>query len=286
MSDPKRLLDPTSGADPELRVLLRIARSEVPDHDQLERLEQQLSVALAATLAGASSAAATAAGGAASKGALSVAAAVKIGAAATVLVAAAGTATVAMHRAGPTTNPPSAAPALVRHSDLTAKPAELGPRQSARSATGTADAETPDLHAVRAAGSAMPAAEPTFYVLEPGRAADAALAFDTHPSALPESEVSLLQRASDAVAAAPELALQLTDEDARDHPAGALAQEREFIAIQALLRLGKRSEARVRAHQFLRDFPRSAHWPRIEALVGQASEPPVHNSGHEGPLNR
>jgi hypothetical protein len=84
-----------------------------------------------------------------------------------------------------------------------------------------------------------------------------------------EDELALLQRASDAVASRPEEALRLADQDAFIYPAGALAQERELIAIQALVRLGRRSEASLRADQFFRNFPGSAHRPRILALLGE-----------------
>jgi hypothetical protein len=89
----------------------------------------------------------------------------------------------------------------------------------------------------------------------------------TEPQA--EDELVLLQRASDAVASRPEEALRLADQDAFIYPGGALAQERELIAIQALVRLGRRSEASLRADQFFRSFPGSAHRPRILALLGE-----------------
>jgi hypothetical protein len=82
-----------------------------------------------------------------------------------------------------------------------------------------------------------------------------------------ESEVRLLQRAQDALSGAPDRALGLTREHAARFPAGVLTQEREVVAIQALLRLGRRDEARARAEGFVRAFPGSAHRRRVEALA-------------------
>ena len=84
----------------------------------------------------------------------------------------------------------------------------------------------------------------------------------------PESEVDLLKRARSALGPAPATALTLTAEHAARFPRGALGQEREVLAIQALVQLGRRDEARARAARFLAAFPGSAHRVRLEALVG------------------
>ncbi|MET0792442.1 MAG: hypothetical protein ABW061_13055, partial [Polyangiaceae bacterium] len=63
-------------------------------------------------------------------------------------------------------------------------------------------------------------------------------------------------------------ALVLAAEHAREFPAGVLTQEREVIAIDALLRLGRRSEAEARAASFHRQFPASAHGRRVDVLLG------------------
>ena len=92
------------------------------------------------------------------------------------------------------------------------------------------------------------------------------------------TEVSLLGRAQQALASDPNAALALTDEHARHYPAGVLRQEREFIAIQALHRLGRRSEAAARADEFLSRFPDSAHHRRIDLLLGRSPSPATDSS--------
>ncbi|WP_437938857.1 hypothetical protein [Sorangium sp. So ce341] len=81
-----------------------------------------------------------------------------------------------------------------------------------------------------------------------------------------ETEVQLLHRAQDALAADAGSALALTVEHARRFPAGALGQERELIAIRALVALGRAAEARARAARLLERFPGSAYRGRLESL--------------------
>jgi hypothetical protein len=57
----------------------------------------------------------------------------------------------------------------------------------------------------------------------------------------------------------PREALASLDAIARDLPNGELVQEREALAIEALLTLGERAEARRRAASFLQRFPGSPH---------------------------
>lgn len=52
------------------------------------------------------------------------------------------------------------------------------------------------------------------------------------------------------------------------HPRGALAQEREVIAIEALVGLGRRDEAQRRADRFRSEHPTSPHVRRIETVLG------------------
>jgi hypothetical protein len=82
-----------------------------------------------------------------------------------------------------------------------------------------------------------------------------------------ESEISLLQAAKAALRDDPAAALALADRHARRFAAGALVQEREVIAIEALVALGRADDARERGARFERDFPQSAHRLRIESLL-------------------
>jgi hypothetical protein len=87
----------------------------------------------------------------------------------------------------------------------------------------------------------------------------------------PESELSLLKRAREASQANPAQALIITSQHAKLYPGGALEQEREVIAIDALLRLGKQAEAAQRAKQFQERYPGSAHARRLDALFARGS---------------
>jgi hypothetical protein len=83
-----------------------------------------------------------------------------------------------------------------------------------------------------------------------------------------ESEAHLLARAEDALTSNPAGALALAELHATRFAHGVLGQEREVVAIRALLQLGRASEAKARAQRFASAHPGSAHRPRIEALVG------------------
>ncbi|MET0339960.1 MAG: hypothetical protein ABW252_03125, partial [Polyangiales bacterium] len=83
----------------------------------------------------------------------------------------------------------------------------------------------------------------------------------------PDAELALLKRARRALAGAPAQALSLTDEHARVHAHGLFVQERELIAIEALVRAGRAREAGARGAQFRARFPGSAHRERLRVLL-------------------
>jgi hypothetical protein len=64
-------------------------------------------------------------------------------------------------------------------------------------------------------------------------------------------------------------ALARIEEHARAFPRGALSEEREALAIQALASSGRLSEAKTRAARFGKSFPRSVLLPAIQASVGE-----------------
>lgn len=83
------------------------------------------------------------------------------------------------------------------------------------------------------------------------------------------SETALLDRGHQALRSQnPAAALAAAEEHARAYPRGTFAQEREVIAIEALVALGRRPEAAKRAARFRAAFPGSAHQARIDSLVG------------------
>jgi hypothetical protein len=84
----------------------------------------------------------------------------------------------------------------------------------------------------------------------------------------PEAELALLRRALAALQAHPKQSLDLVAEHERLYAQGIFGQEREVIAIDALLALQQTSAAEARARAFLARYPRSAHAPRIRTLLG------------------
>lgn len=92
------------------------------------------------------------------------------------------------------------------------------------------------------------------------------------PAAAPEpepveSELSLLRRAQALIATDPGQALALSAVHSRRFPNGTLSQERDIIAIDALLRLARTPEAKARARAFHERYPGSAHARRLEELL-------------------
>ncbi len=66
----------------------------------------------------------------------------------------------------------------------------------------------------------------------------------------------------------PQQALALAEEGRRRFPGGLYAQEREALAISALVHLGRRGEAEARARAFVAAYPRSHLVERIRELTG------------------
>jgi hypothetical protein len=94
---------------------------------------------------------------------------------------------------------------------------------------------------------------------------------EVHP--LPEkadvpSEVELLRRARTALAARPREAFALTEQHRDHYPRGVFAQERDALAIEALLRAGDTDTARNLAQRFVRAHPSSPHAHRFRETLG------------------
>ena len=85
----------------------------------------------------------------------------------------------------------------------------------------------------------------------------------------PEDEVRMLQHAQDSLATDPKNALSICNDEQIVFPHGPLSQEREVIAIDALIRLGNVSDAKARAKKFEKDFPHSPALQRVHQLIGQ-----------------
>lgn len=80
------------------------------------------------------------------------------------------------------------------------------------------------------------------------------------------SEVELLQTASTVLGSNPAEALSLCEEHRATYPKGAMTQEREVIAITALVRLGRRDQAVQRANRFRSNYPTSAYLRQLDLL--------------------
>jgi len=84
-----------------------------------------------------------------------------------------------------------------------------------------------------------------------------------------ESEVQLLERARRLLQTNPRQALDLVREHERRFVSGALVQEREIVAIDALERLGRSDDARSRDESFRARYPSSVHGKRVEVPSGR-----------------
>lgn len=94
----------------------------------------------------------------------------------------------------------------------------------------------------------------------------AAAATGVPESGLP-AEAKLLETARSFLGDSPALALELTERHQRAYPNGQLGAEREFIAIAALLGLGRRQEAEHRAAPALTRAPDSLYARRLRGLL-------------------
>jgi hypothetical protein len=85
-------------------------------------------------------------------------------------------------------------------------------------------------------------------------------------------ELALLRRAQRALTTRPVQALSLVRQHERDFTHSSFVQERETLAIEALLRAGRVRDAHTRAAAFGRRFPESAYGRRIADLMAGAHE--------------
>ncbi len=84
-----------------------------------------------------------------------------------------------------------------------------------------------------------------------------------------EDEFELIQRAQDKLASEPARAMAILQDHARLFPAGELTQERETMAVEALVRMHRKPEARTRANALLARFPRTPYVARLESALGE-----------------
>jgi len=139
------------------------------------------------------------------------------------------------------------------------------PRARARAPVSATAVEDPD----QGQGGIAPEAE----AIAPRRTKRSA----RHPSA--RSDLAAETRLLDGARAALQhgdaaIALARTTQHARAFPSGMLQEERERIAIESLVRLGRTGAARQRAERFRSRFPRSVQLRRIDRLLGEVEDTP------------
>ncbi|MDF2696071.1 MAG: hypothetical protein K0S65_4454 [Labilithrix sp.] len=94
------------------------------------------------------------------------------------------------------------------------------------------------------------------------------------PKARADDEFALIRSAEAALESSPSRALASAEEHARSFPSGQFVQEREVIAVEALTRLGRTDEAKLRANALLLRFPRAPYVSRLERALGEPLSPP------------
>jgi hypothetical protein len=190
----------------------------------------------------------------------------------TALLSAASVATYVAMRPSRVSSPTAAARAAPRPAAPLA-PGQRGPRSGSKtgdlSAVVANDpsvvARPPKAISSAAVGRAEPAVQPI--EVEPSEQDSVGRASFPDPSIAEEAR--LLERARAALAVDPAGALRITEEHARKHPMAQLSAERELIAIDALMRLGRRDEALRRAAPGLARAPNSLYAKRLRPLLGQ-----------------
>jgi hypothetical protein len=81
------------------------------------------------------------------------------------------------------------------------------------------------------------------------------------------AELHLLELAQRALRDDPARALAIAEQHRRRFAHGQFVQEREMLAIQALVALGRHDRAAARARAFARSYPDSSHLPHLRDLV-------------------
>ena len=86
-------------------------------------------------------------------------------------------------------------------------------------------------------------------------------------SRLAEESAAVVAIRKTLLAGEPAQALRMLDRASAQFPDGVLGQEREALAVRALVESGQRDAARRRGEAFLRAFPRSPHAAELRALL-------------------
>lgn len=246
--DPPRLFTTDSGSSEELRLALGAAQGDLPSAARLEAILAAMPIGgpidgpggggesgapdLGGPGVGPGVPPTAPAAGAAAAGWMKLAGVLAVGATLAGVTYVATRSNAPAPAASSVAAPTASAPAVV-----TAPP----------TVTTTAEATAPS-------ASAAPSSKPAVAAPQPSASAPA------------RAEIEILKEAQAALAGSPSRALALCDEHARSHPKGSLGQEREMVRIQALIALGRTTEARALADAFKKANPSSAYAQRLDAL--------------------
>lgn len=230
--EPRRLLDQGDRLRSVLRDALEAERGDAPDPARLARIEQAFAAKVAPPAEPTGAAGGLSSLGA--KGAIALLVAVGLGALA-----------FSQREAVPPAPPPA--------TTVVTAP-EARPAESPAPAQVTAPTvRLEDL--------------PTVTEPQTGKRAPAPRASVGSPAAADENvEIALLARAQDALHGRPAEALALCREHEARFASGHFAQEREAVAIEALVYLNRRAEAEQRWSAFRTRYPTSSHRVHLETL--------------------
>jgi hypothetical protein len=253
-------LDPGAATDTALSELLAAGRDEQPSAAQLQALAERLGPTFNGPGPGSGGGGEPSAGGSSVAAATAISPTAAVSPAALAIAAAAilalcgvwafhrGRADDAGMRAPALTQPQPAAPITPPVASDRAAPAS--PQTTAASAdAGVAVDPTPP---TKRAKTIAPV---------PATAADTL------------AELALLEQAHRALPGAPAQALAAVETHERRFPASQYGQERELIAIEALLATKQIERARLRGERFLALYPRSSHGRKVRALIARAHAP-------------
>ena len=273
--EPVRLrLDPE--ADPELRASLDAMREERHDDDaRIERLAMRLGPLLGPPAGGGGGGGG---GGPAVKAATAAKAAstwatMAKGVAIVAVIGAAGTLVVIDRRPDTTTitPAPTSAPELSPHAaegpGSEAQPVpERVTEPSEDPASAAAGSEPSRAHVGSARPTRREPAVPEALPSAPQVEATTEVVPEVVEADVP-SEAVMLGTAMRGLRSDPAAALAEAERHARHYPSGTMADEREVIAIDALVRLGRRADAEARATRFREAHPSSPSLRRIERIL-------------------
>jgi hypothetical protein len=263
--DPARLLEAHDAALAELEPLLREARTRGPSAEQAARMRAALGLPAAdptATDDAPHGDAAARTGKPRVEHDASIPTWIKLS-----LLVALGIGAAFLAQRAVRSPPPDAVATGERPArDVDTRPTESAPAPDSQLQP-QADAPLAEpAHAIEPAGSAgTPARRHHAAVAERAVAERGAQPDDVRD---PAAELALLKRAKAHARSAPQRALALVAEHEQRFANGSLVQEREVIAIEALLAGGDRDAAERRAARFFERFADSAHARRVRALLG------------------